>query len=430
MGEAEPRPPSTEAADPPTRHHPPLRPRPRSRARTAVLALVLAASAAGGGLAVAGDSAPGGSLGAEAVDTAGCGDLPAHRAAGPVSFDVTDRAQLFVAVYLTDPGGAKVYAEIPWIAPAGTQRLSTTLAAGRYTLRCVFSDTTVRTSRPMALSGRTTGAVAGYRPLPDLAMTAPVTAYRAWLKAELPPLLAAARTLDADVARGDLAAARRDWLPAHLDYERLGAAYNSFGDFDAAIDGTADGLPGGVHDPGWTGFHAIEYGLWHGRPAGALRPLTRGLTDEVRRLTADFPSEDVDPGDLPLRAHEILENALQFQLTGAADYGSGTTLATLGANVEGTSEVVSVLAPLIEPRDPALLRAIRSGLAQVTADLREPRPGAGHTTDGPGSAAPDSATSTANGTDSLRKMRVEGDLGALLESLSSVPDLLAPRTSA
>ncbi|WP_329367473.1 EfeM/EfeO family lipoprotein [Streptomyces sp. NBC_00669] len=401
-----------------------------------MLALVLAAAAAGSGPAAAGDSA---SARPVTVGAAGCGDLPAHRAAGPVTFDVTDRSQLFVAVYLTDPGGAKVYAEIPWLVPAATQRLSTTLAAGRYTLRCVFSDGTVRDSRPMALSGRAAGAVAGYRPLPDLAMTAPVTAYRAWLKAALPPLLAASRNLDADVARGDLAAARRDWLPAHLDYERLGAAYNSFGDFDAAIDGTADGLPGGVRDPGWTGFHAVEYRLWHGRPASALRPLTRGLVAEVRRLTADFPSEEVDPGDLPLRAHEILENALQFQLTGAADYGSGTTLATLGANVEGTSEVVSVLAPLIAPRDPALLRAIRSGLAQVTADLRQPHPGAapaGRTTDRNGPADTGSGSGSGSGSDpgsgsgSLRTLRVEGDLGALLESLSSLPGLLAPRTSA
>ncbi|SEG81214.1 high-affinity iron transporter [Actinacidiphila yanglinensis] len=398
MGEATPNPPST-AADPQRR--PP--PRLRLRARAGVLALVLAATAAGAGPAVAGHRVPGGRIG---VDAAGCGSPPARGPAGPVSFRVTDRAPNFVAVYLTDPSGRKVYAEIPWIAPAGTQPLSTTLAAGRYTLRCVFSDGAVRVSHPMALSGRTTGAVAGYRPLPDLAMTAPVTAYRAWLKAALPRLAEGARALDADVARGDLAAARRDWLPAHLDYERLGAAYNSFGDFDAALDGTADGLPGAVHDPDWTGFHAIEYGLWHGRTAGALRPLTRRLVDDVRKLTADFPSEEIDPGDLPLRAHEILENALQFQLTGAADYGSGTTLATLGANVEGTAEVVSVLAPLIAPRDPALLRAIRGGLAQVTADLRPPRP------------------------DAARRARLDGDLGALLEQLSSVPDLLAPRTSA
>jgi high-affinity iron transporter len=58
--------------------------------------------------------------------------------------------------------------------------------------------------------------------------------------------------LAGDVQRGNLAAARRDWLPAHLTYATLGAAYASFGKFDDKIDGRADAL--GVHNPKWTGF--------------------------------------------------------------------------------------------------------------------------------------------------------------------------------
>ena len=54
--------------------------------------------------------------------------------------------------------------------------------------------------------------------------------------------------------------------------------------------------------------------------------------------------------DLGLRTHEILENALQFQLTGHDDYGSGTTLATTLANIEGTRELLQVLHPLLVTR--------------------------------------------------------------------------------
>ena len=49
--------------------------------------------------------------------------------------------------------------------------------------------------------------------------------------------------------------------------------------------------------------------------------------------------------DLPLRAHEILEDTLQFQLTGSADQGSGTNLATAAANLDGTQAVLDALAP-------------------------------------------------------------------------------------
>ena len=67
----------------------------------------------------------------------------------------------------------------------------------------------------------------------------------------------------------------------------------------------------------------------------------------VAGLIADFPSEEIDPGDLPLRTHEIMENSLEFQLTGTADYGSGTTLATAYANTQGTAEILGLLAPLL-----------------------------------------------------------------------------------
>lgn len=55
-----------------------------------------------------------------------------------------------------------------------------------------------------------------------------------------------------------LGAAREAWLPAHLAYERLGAAYGASGDLDGTIDGGPEGLPDGVHDKGFTGFHRVE----------------------------------------------------------------------------------------------------------------------------------------------------------------------------
>jgi iron uptake system EfeUOB component EfeO/EfeM len=244
--------------------------------------------------------------------------------------------------------------------------------------------------------------------MPDLALDGPVDAYRSYVGGKLPGLLAAVRTLDADVAAGDLDRARADWLPAHLDYERLGAAYNSFGDFDARIDGLADGLPLGTADPSWSGFHRIEYGLWHGATGTALKPLTDDLVQAVLGLTADFTSADIDPGDLPLRSHEILENALQVQLTGRADYGSGTVLATVGANLDGTRAVLATLDGLIAPRDPRLLAVVARDGAAVQADL----------------------SACGAHPDRVERQKLDGDLGELLEQLSTVPGLLQGRTGA
>jgi high-affinity iron transporter len=252
--------------------------------------------------------------------------------------------------------------------------------------------------------------------MPDLDLQTPVRAYTAWVESQLPRLLADCRTLDADVASGDLAAAEHAWLTAHLDYERLGAAYNAFGDFDGEIDGMANGLPDGTSDSSWTGFFATEYALWHGAPAADVRKLTKSLVSNVAGLRQDLPSEEVDPGDLPLRTHEILENALQFQLTGTADYGSGTTLATIYANAQGTAELLSILSPLIDRSDPRLLASAREALSELQQALT-----ADSNAD---TSLPASALSTA------QRQRLDADLGQLLETLSGVPALLYPRTDA
>ena len=41
-------------------------------------------------------------------------------------------------------------------------------------------------------------------------------------------------------------------------------------------------------------------------------------------LQNDLPQIQPQALDLGLRAHEIMENTLQFELTGKTDYGSGT----------------------------------------------------------------------------------------------------------
>ncbi|HEV2634246.1 MAG TPA: EfeM/EfeO family lipoprotein [Actinocrinis sp.] len=382
-----------------------------------LVAVTVVAGAAGP--AFAGNVPPGGPV---TVSENGCGSPPEQMPAGPVSFTVTNTVSTnaFASVYLIGLADGLVYAEIPTLAPHKKLPLASTLAAGKYALRCVFTDAAVQTSPPITVTGTTTGAVTGYPALPDLDMQGPMQAYRAYVQAALPTLRKDCATLDADVAAGNLAAAKTDWLTAHLDYERLGVAYTSFGDFDDELNGMAQGEPDGVKSTDWTGFFAIEYGLWHNDTPAQLRPQTQGLVTAVDSLIQDFPSEEVDPGDLPLRAHEILENSLQFQLTGIADYGSGTTLATAYANAQGTAEVLSVLSPLIKPRYPALLTAADQELATLQQDLLAQRTQTGGAT----TWKPLDSLTTA------QRQRLDADLGALLEQLSNVPDLLAPRDSA
>jgi len=387
------------------------------RARLTLTLGALAAAivfAAAAGIAVAADGPPSQNALDLAESPGACGAPPSTLAAGAVTFQVTDDSRDFVDVYVVAATGGDVYAEIQELAPHATLPLSTELGAGDYAVRCVFGNGKTGTSAPIRVTGTTDEAVPGYLAMPDLALQTPVREYSAWIESRLPTLVADCRTLDADVAAGSVAAAKQAWLTAHLDYERLGAAYDAFGDFDGAIDGMANGLPDGVQDSSWTGFFAVEYALWHAEPLSKVRTLTKGLAASAAGLQQDFPSEEVDPGDLPLRTHEILENALQFQLTGIADYGSGTTLATIYANTQGTAELLSILTPLIQQADPQLATSARHGLTTLQDDLSAERLD--------GTWTPVAELST------VARDRLDADLGQLLETLSGVPALLYPRT--
>ena len=114
-----------------------------------------------------------------------------------------------------------------------------------------------------------------------------------------------------------------------------------------------------MSDPAFTGFYRIEYGLWHGQGARQLDGPAAKLDRDVLALRRFWPGMEIDLLDLGLRTHEILENALEFQLTGHDDYGSGTTLATTAANITGTRELLTVLRPLLVAALPGPARGVR-----------------------------------------------------------------------
>ncbi|WP_433173678.1 EfeM/EfeO family lipoprotein [Actinoallomurus sp. CA-150999] len=338
----------------------------------------------------------------------GCGTgRPALRE-GPQALPLRNDDATTAGVTLIDPTTGAVYAEVEGLGPRTTRTLRITLGPGAYAFRCAEDGPAAPVTGPVTRITGSGRGTPGIVPVSDNDLYAPTRSYQAYVTAGLDRLVERTDALRSAVDDGDLDAARAAWTPAHLAYERLGAAYGTFGDFDGQINGRPEGLPGGVHDPGFTGFHRVEYGLWHGESASSLARVTDRLARDVRALRSDFPNQRIDPGDLPLRAHEILENTLQFQLTGEADQGSGTTLRTAEANLEGTRELVNVLRPLLRPRYP--------GLAEVDAWMDR-------------MAALLKGRSSVDRLSQADRERLNGTASELLERLASVATIGAPRRS-
>jgi iron uptake system component EfeO len=282
-----------------------------------------------------------------------CGTGWTHPMAGYQELTLHNADANSAEVDLVAVATGKVYGEVDGLGPDTSATMRVSLAAGGYAIRCLIDDVDPLLGPTVTVTGQ--GASnPGAAPVSTADLLDPLKQYQAYTVAGVSELVTEVDELAAAVRSGTLDAARAAWLPAHLTYERLGAAYGAFGDFDRKINGTTAGLPGGVADPDFTGFHRVEYGLWHGEPAATLAGPADQLDSDVHALRAAVPRMQTEAIDLGLRAHEIMENSVQFELTGQTDYGSDTSLATVQANLAGDREVVSVLRPLLVTRYPQL----------------------------------------------------------------------------
>ncbi|AKA07815.1 iron permease [Streptomyces noursei ZPM] len=377
------------------------------------VAVVAVPAVVAGGIVAFGTSKPAGAP-TIAVSEKECGKGFTAPKPGRQTFQMQNTGDKTSEVYLVDPGTNAVYGEIEGLAPGTTRDLVATIAGGSYAWRCVPTGGKAVTSAAVRVSGG--GGAKAVVPVAEQDLAAPLRAYKQYVDHGLATLTDQTQKLSDDLAGDDLDAARTDWLTAHRTYSSLGAAYGTFEDFDKKINGRADGLPDGVHDKDFTGFHRIEYGLWHGASAAELSGPAQQLHDDVVGLRKAFPTQAFDPGDLPLRTHEILENTLQFELTGDTDEGSGSNLATADANLAGTQELLNVLRPLIAKREPQLLASIESDIARMQKLLDD--------------AHHDGTWTPVEKLDATTRQRLNGITGQLLEHLAPVPDLLEIRKSA
>jgi iron uptake system component EfeO len=296
------------------------------------------------------------------VTRGGCGTGWAEPHGGAQTIEIHNVGTVTMEVELTDPATHGVYAETEALGPGTTRPMALVLGPGSYAFTCFPDESDAETGATVTIKdGPATGGMVAVPPTSETDLTASVTSYRAHVTTGLAALAARSAELRTAIGGGDRGKSRAAWLAAQLAYSRLGAAYDTFGDSAVAIDGLPAGLPGGVHDKDFTGLRRIEWGLWHNEAMGGLKPIAAGLVDAVASLRKDFADERTDPNDLPLRSHEILENSLQFELTGDADQGAGDGLAIIGANLEGTRAVLAAIAPVVRPK--------YSGWAGVQTDL-------------------------------------------------------------
>jgi high-affinity iron transporter len=335
---------------------------------------------------------------------------------GTYDFVLQDRGSNVIALTLLNSSDGTPVTAVTPVSPGARASIHAHLrAGGSYEWRCQTP------SQPAAISvaiqipgGGTTSATDAPAGITTAQLYQPLARYTRYVSATLAKVRGQLATLESRLGGGDLAGAESAWLAAHLSWLALGqddGAYGAFGSLGNRIDGTAAGDVGTTSSPSFTGFHRVELEIWGRHDLSAARADTATLRKLVgsinqRGLSQDLAQTTVALDSWVLRCHEILEDALRDTLSGNDDYGSHTGLAAIAADVTATREMLRVLAGLIEPRAPGLVQTATRQLAAIDAAVGRPRAVAI-------AALP-----------RLRRQRIGGAVGAALETLAPVSELM------
>ncbi len=382
---------------------------------TPVGAAILVPALAAGAFALFAQPAEAGIGGQEVTVTANscAGDFTSLQAGNRV-FTVVNKSGHAGDVYFTRTSDGAVLGEAESIGPGTQLFVDTAVSTGDgYQWRCQMAGMPTRRSAVLHTTGGANVAFPrnfAVPPLDPIEVGEAITAYQKYVTGQLDTMTGQVGTLRTAIDSGDVAAARTAWLPAQLTWERVGAAYDSFGDIAGAIDDGPDGLPEGVRDPSFTGLRRIEYGLWHGQPLSQLAPYATKLTSDIAELRAKLPKITAAPADMTIRAHEILEDAQRDHLSGNSDMGAGTGFPETLADVDGTRVVLGELAPLIEQRKSGLVVKVQADLDVLQQALLATRHNGVWDNEKTAPIA--------------ERQRVNAAIGQELEDISPVPDLL------
>jgi len=216
----------------------------------------------------------------------------------------------------------------------------------------------------------TASAAAAVSPL-DL--VGPISDYKIYVTENTHKLVADTRAFTSAVKAGDVEQAKRLFAPTRMSYERIEPVAELFSDLDAAIDSRADDHEQAERDPGFTGFHRIEYSLWEQNSAQDLGPVADTLMADVlelqKRLAGlTFPPEKVVGG-----AAVLMEEVAATKISGEEDRYSHTDLWDFQANFEGAYKIVELLRPLIGNEDEAFAQKTDANFKVVFDTLHKYR---------------------------------------------------------
>ena len=261
--------------------------------------------------------------------------------------------------------GVMVVAERENIAPGFNATLTERLDPGTYEITCGLLSNPRGTLKVVA----TAESEAARAAPPMREFIGPLSEYRVYLARRAGQILKASANLSERIAAGDVEGAKAAWIAARTPWREIAPVSGRIADLANAMDPLADYLEKREQDPGFTGFHRIEYGLWEKNSTEGLEPVADRLLADAAALKERLSTLDVTPADLAGNAAALAARVAD-QATGDQTPYAHADLAEFSADLAGISKSALLVDPLVAAADPKVSEALHAALdaAQATLD--------------------------------------------------------------
>lgn len=284
--------------------------------------------------------------------------------AGKNAFRIVNRSERAVEWEILD--GVLVVEERENIAPGLSQVINANLAPGDYAITCGLL------SNPRGTLHVTPTAESDARAKARPSMTAfigPLSEYRVYLSLQGSALIKSTTALQQAIEAGDLSAAQAAYVPARAAYQRIAPAAQRMAELDNAINARADYYEKREQDPGFSGFHRIEYALFDRHSVDGLAPVAQRLVSDVTALKQQLLAQSLAPEQLTGIVIRNLRSLADVRSNGEEERYSHSDLNGFAANLEGARKVIDLLRPLLSNSAGELLQKIDAAAAEFATTL-------------------------------------------------------------
>ena len=338
---------------------------------TRILALV-AVGTLGGALAACGGSDDttatdaGGPITVKASDSA-CEVAKTSLDAGTHVFSINNSGNKVTEFYVY-AAGDRVMGEVENITPGLSRELRVELPAGTYQTACKPGMIGTGIRNALTVNGSAPALTE------DVALQQATESYSRYITSQSQALVEKTTDFVTAVKGGDVAKSKELFPIARTYYERIEPVAEIFGDLDPKIDGREDDATAELP---FSGFHKLEKDLWVSGDISKDGPVADQLLTDVKDIAAKAKAEKLSPLQLANGAKELLDEVATSKITGEEDRYSHTDLWDFNANVEGSKAAIASLRPVLEERDPALVKTLDTEFANVDTTLTKYREGDG-----------------------------------------------------